>query len=245
MQRVTPMTNLARAKLLAVGLTTVLAGAAPAFSAEEAPTRMVYRVQHSKYGDVGSYTNVVEKNADTTTVTTQGRMRVSILGVSAYRQEFDRVERWMGSRLVNFHGVTTVNGKRTEVNGAADGEHFTLITPIGMVTAPINVKPANPWSEVVLSADTIVTPEEGSVEKVSVMGGESAPITINGHNVAARHYRMQFLSGPKRYEVWFDGGGIPVRFADVSPNEMTTFNLSECEGAAVCQSYSARAIDPR
>jgi hypothetical protein len=205
---------------------------------------MVYRVQHPKYGDVGTYTNTVEKSAGDTTVTTQGRVKVSIFGVVAYHQEFDRIEHWIGSRLVNFHGVTTKNGKRTEVNGVAAGGQFTLTTPTGTISAPNNVKLANPWSEAVLksgavlSSQIVVTPEKGSLEKVSVTGGESAEVMINGHEIETRHYRMEFQDAPKSYEVWFDGGGIPVRFADVSGPETVTFNLAECEGAAVCSWYS-------
>jgi hypothetical protein len=224
----------ARFRFVAIGLVIgILAGevTVPASAAPEAPIRMLYRVQHSKYGDVGSYTNTIEKDADITTVNTQGLIKVSVLGIPAYSQVFDRVERWKGSRLVNFHGV---NGKRIEVNGSAQGDHFTLSTPAGTIAAPINLKPANPWSDAVLSSDSILTPEEGRVEKVSVSGGEPAPVIINGHSFDTRHYQIQRLGGPKRYEVWFDGEGIPVRFADISPTETITFNLSQCEGAAVC-----------
>jgi hypothetical protein len=235
----------ARFRFVAIGLAAgILAGevTVPASAATEAPMRMVYRVQHSKYGDVGSYTNTIEKDADITSVNTQGRIKVSVLGIPAYSQAFDRVERWQGSRLVNFHGVTTDNGKRIEVTGAAEGDHFTLTTPTGTIGAPANVKLANPWSDALLSADTIVTPEEGGVEKVSVSDGESAPITINGHSIDTRHYRIQRQGGPKRFEVWLDGEGIPVRFADVSPSETLTFNLSECEGAAVCPLLIQQAL---
>ena len=179
----------ARFSVFAIALASgvlVAEGLVPASSAAEAPTRMVYRVQHSKYGDVGTYTNTIEKNADTTTVNTEGRIKVSLLGIPAYSQAFDRVERWQGSRLVNFHGETTDNGKRIEVTGAAEGDHFTLTTPSGTIGAPANVKLANPWSGALLGAETIVTPEEGSVEKVSVSGGESAPITINGLDPAEK-----------------------------------------------------------
>ena len=215
-----------------------------ASSAAEPPTRMVYRVEHSKYGDVGTYTNIVEKNADTTTVNTQGRIKVSVLGIPAYRQSFDRVERWKGSRLVNFHSVTTENSKRTEVNGEAIGDQFTLVTPAGTVAAPANVRPANPWSDAVLSADTILTPDEGRVEKVSVSGGETAPIMINGHTVDTRHYRIQRLEG-KRYEVWLNGEGIPVRFAEITPKETINFNLSECQGATVCLTLNGQSLARR
>lgn len=230
------------AATLALG---TLAGAVPALTAEETPakdtpTKMVYQVQHSKHGNVGTYTNTIEENAGTTTVKTQGRMKVSVLGIPAYRQEFDRVERWMGPRLVNFSGVTTENGKRTEVTGTAEGDHFALNTPSGTVTAPAGVKTANPWSEAILNADTVMAPQEGKVEMVSVTGGETVPVAINGHNVMTRHYQVKRLGGPKRYEVWFDDQGIPVRFADVSPSDTVTFNLSECEGSAVCGLYNTR-----
>jgi hypothetical protein len=238
----------AQFRLLAITLAAgAFAGGALilASSAAEPTERMVYRVEHSKYGDVGTYTNIVERAADTTTVNTQGRIKVSILGISAYRQSFDRVERWKGSRLVNFHGVTTENGKRTEVNGEAVGDQFTLSTGAGRIGAPADVRPANPWSDAVLSANTILTPDEGRVEKVSVSGGETAPITINGHAVDTRHYRIQRLEGPKRYEVWLDGEGIPVRFADINPKETITLNLSECQGAAVCLLLNGQSLAKR
>jgi hypothetical protein len=240
----------ARFHFLAVGLASaIVTGTVSANAAEDTPRKMVYRVQHPKYGDVGTYTNTIEKAAGNTTVTTQGRVKISIFGVVAYRQEFVCIERWIGSRLVNFHGVTTKNGRRTEVNGAATGSEFTLTTPAGTVSVPDNVKLANPWSETilksgaVLSSQIVVTPERGSVEKVSVTGGEPAAVTLNGYEIETRHYRMEFQDAPESYEVWFDEGGIPVRFADVSGNDTVTFNLTECEGAAVCSGYAARATE--
>jgi len=213
------------------------------YAVEVTPTKLVYRVEHPKYGDIGTYTNIIEKNADQTTVTTQGRVKVLILGVVAYRQKFDRIERWIGSRLVNFHGVTTKKGKKTEVDGIAAGDRFTLTTPTGTVNAPINVKLANPWSETILRSNSIlnsqivVTPENGRVENVSVKGAKATEVAINGQEIETRHYRMDLQDEPKSYEVWFDEGGIPVRFADVSKTETITFDLVECEGPAVCSWY--------
>ncbi len=66
-----------------------LSGTGPAGSG----TAPLYPVQHPKYGDVGTYTNTIEKAADSTTVSTQGRIKVSVLGIPVYRQSFDRVER--------------------------------------------------------------------------------------------------------------------------------------------------------
>ena len=206
---------------------------------------MVYQVRHSKYGDIGSYTNTVQENADRTTVNTQGHIKVSILGVPAYRQDFDRTEHWKGARLVSFHGETTENGKKTELDGIAEGDHFTLVAPAGTATAPMDVRPANPWSDKMLTGDTILMPDQGHVERVAVTGGETVPLMVNGHSVATRHYRIQRPDPQKRYELWFDGDGVPVRFADISPKETITFNLSQCEGAAVCPLLRDQTIAQR
>ena len=236
----------ARVRFVAALLVTLaLADAQRASFAEEASTKLTYRVSHSKYGDVGTYSNTIEKSADGASVRTEGSVSVSILGISAYRQSFDRTEHWQGSRLVSFPGITTENGKRTEVNGAADGDHFALATPSGTVTAPGNVRPANPWSEDVLRSETILKPESGKVEKVAASGGELVPIAANGQTVQARHYQIKTLEGLKRYDVWFDGQGIPIRFADVSPSETITFNLSECEGSNNCQLYNREELARR
>ena len=82
------------------------------------------------------------------------------------------------------------------------------------------------------------------MEKVSVSGGEPAPIMINGHSLETRHYRIQRPEG-KRYEVWLDGDGVPVRFADISPKETISFDLSECQGAAVCLSLNGQSLAKR
>ena len=95
--------------LISLLLGSMLIESVPALSAS--PERMVYRVQHSRYGNIGTYSNAVEKSGNITTVTTEAHILVSVLGVVLYRQDIARQERWNADRLVAFHGVTTVNGK--------------------------------------------------------------------------------------------------------------------------------------
>src|ERR1700694_1488364 len=112
-------------------LGSMLIESVPALSAS--PERMVYRVQHSRYGNIGTYSNAVEKAGNATTVTTEGHILVSVLGVVLYRQDITRQERWTADRLVSFHGVTTVNGKSIELTGSADGDRFVLMSPDGPI----------------------------------------------------------------------------------------------------------------
>ncbi|HEY4265245.1 MAG TPA: DUF6134 family protein [Micropepsaceae bacterium] len=197
----------------------------PAHSAAPAVQRLTYSVHHSRYGTLGTYTNAVTKSGDMTTVNTEVHIQLSILGVVLYRQEAMRQERWNAGRLVAFHGVTTVNGRSFEMNGAAQGERFVMMSPDGEITAPASVKIANPWSSEVLRGDTLLTPDRGRMENVQVKAAENTSIPINGRAMPAKRYEIDRLDGQKRYEIWMDDGDIPVMFTLYNPNGSVTFTL--------------------
>ena len=210
--------------LISFLLSPLLVRSVPALSAS--PERMVYRVQHSRYGNIGTYSNAVEKAGNVTTVTTEAHILVSVLGVVLYRQEIARQERWNADRLVSFHGVTTVNGKAYELTGSADGDHFVLMSPNGPIVAPASVRIANPWSADVLRGDTLLTPDRGRLENVQVKTTEETSLAINGRATRTKHYEINRLDGTKRYEVWLDDQGTPVQFITYNPNGMVTFTLT-------------------
>jgi hypothetical protein len=206
--------------LIVVG---VLSSASPASAALQ---KFVYQVRHSTYGTIGTYTNSVETSGDNTTVTTEGRIRVAILGIVLYRQDFDRIERWIGERLISFQGMTTTNGRSTEVKGEAEGDRFAVRSPNGSFTAPADVKPANPWSDVVLMGATMMTPDRGLLEDVTIRPAEMTELEINGSMVRARRYEIARLSGEKRYEVWLDDEGTTVMFNVNTRRGLVTFTLT-------------------
>jgi hypothetical protein len=194
--------------------------------AAPAPQRMIYSVHHSRYGNIGTYSNAVDKTGDMTTVTTDAHIQVSLLGIVLYRQDAQRQERWSGNRLVAFHGVTTVNGKAMEMTGAAQGDQFIMMGPEGDIIAPASVKLANPWSSEVLRGTTLLTPDRGRMEDVEVKGGEETMVAVNGKQTRTKRYEIDRLDGQKRYEVWLDGSGTPVMFTTYNPNGTVTFTLN-------------------
>ena len=215
-------------KLTAFALLSMLAAPIVASDVSAAPAqqKMVYQVHHSRYGDIGTYTNSVEKAGDMTTVTTDAHIQVSLLGVVLYRQEAQRQERWNGNRLVSFHGVTTVNGKALEMTGAAQGDQFVMMGPEGDIIAPAGVKLANPWSGDVLRGKTLLTPDRGRMEDVDVKDGGETMVAINGKQTRAKRFEIDLLDGKKRYEVWLDDRGTPVKFTTYNPNGTVTFTLN-------------------
>jgi hypothetical protein len=212
--------------LIALGLSGLTGASEPAAAAPAAPQRLVYEVHHSRYGTIGTYTNAVEKSGDSTTVSTEAHITVSLLGVVLYRQEASRREQWTGNRLMSFKGVTTINGKPMEMTGEAQGDRFVMMSPEGDIVAPATVRIANPWSPDVLHGDTILTPDRGRMENVKVKGGEEASVALNGRSTKAKRYEIDRLDGSKRYEVWLDASGTPVQFTMYNPGGTVTFTLS-------------------
>ncbi len=198
---------------------TTGAGAAPE------PQKFVYTIHHSRYGKIGTFTNTVVRNGDDTTVSTEVRIAVSILGVTFYRQDASRQEQWDGDRLVSFHGITTTNGNAIKLDGSAQGDHFVLKTPGGEKVAPANVRLANPWSPAILGGNFLFTPDRGRLDKVRVSGGDPASFTVAGRAVQAKKYNVYLLDGMKKYEVDLDGRGVPVQFVVFGDNGAITFTL--------------------
>jgi uncharacterized protein DUF6134 len=200
----------------------IFALGAPAHSASAQTQKLVYTVHHSRYGTIGTYTNTVEKAGDNTIVKTEAHVAVSLLGVSFYRQDASREERWNGDRLVSFHGVTTVNGHSLELNGMAEGDRFVLKSPEEEIAAPANVRLANPWSALVLRGDVMITPDRGRMENVQIKAAETATLSLGKGRVRARRYEIDRLDGQKRYEVFLDDRGTVVMFSSFSPDGTTT-----------------------
>lgn len=142
--------------------------------------QMVYKVEHSTYGDIGTYSNVVTTSGDTTTVKTSVHLAVKMLGVVMHREDDERTEQWQNNRLVAFHGVTDKNGKTIEVNGQAHDDQFIITTPSGTYAAPASVHPANPWSAAALQSTTMMQVDTGKVGPVKVLGGKETTVEVGG-----------------------------------------------------------------
>ena len=207
-----------------IGITAGLAFSAGPAQAEA--YQLDYTVSHSKYGDIGTYTNVVDTEGQTTTVTTRLNVQVRFLGIPAYRQTAQRVEKWEGGRLVALHAVTATNGKNSEVDGAAKSNHFEIMTAKGPEEAPALVRVANPWSPAVLNGDTIIAPDDGTVSKVQISAPQDTTVTAGNTAVPVKQYDIDLVGINKRYQVWFDGSGTPVKFDMIEDGSTVTFTLA-------------------
>ena len=194
----------------------------------EAPAQFSYRVSHSVFGDIGTYTNTIEPSRDSTTVQTQAHFEVKLLGVRMYREDAERIERWQGNRLVSFRGRTDKGHGPAEVKGEARGNAFVITSPQGTTTtAPWSVHPANPWSSGFLHSTTMMRPDSGKLEQVRIGPGQETTVNIDGAAIPAVKYEVD---GSARYTVWLDGRGVPVKFIVDDDTGKVTFTLAKCTG---------------
>jgi len=200
--------------------------AAPADAAREVYT---YRVIHPTYGEIGTYTNTVDRSGGDAKVQTELKIAVKKIGIVVYRQEARRAEHWLNDRLVSFESVTVTNGTKLEVRGEARDNGFAITTPSGTQIAPGNVHPSNPWSAMVLKTDYMMSTKTGRLTHVRVSGGEEEPVALAGSTMRLHQYE---IVGDKRQFVWLDSGGTPVAFRTEEDGAQVDFVLAPPQEAA-------------
>src|SRR5260370_14402801 len=188
--------------LLACAVLGTAFAAGPARAAREV---YAYRVVHPTYGDIGTYTNVVDRAGDDPNGRTELEVAVNAIGIVMYRQEARRTEHWRNDRLGSLESVPVTNGDKLEVHGEARDGGFAITTPSGTVVAPSNVHPSNPWSAMVLNTDYMMSTKTGRLIHVRVSGGEEEDVALNGNTMRLHQYEIM---GDKRKLVWLDERGI-------------------------------------
>ena len=241
-RRGAPKARFGRAGFMIAVLAGLFAAGIAAPARAQMPLQLTYDVSHSVFGHIGTYTNTILPTTGGTTVETQAHFLVKLLGLPLYSEQAQRTEEWQGSRLIAFHSVTDKNGNRPlVVRGAAQGNSFVITSPQGTVTAPANVRPANPWSAVFLGSSTMMRPDTGALEHVRVSALGPKNVTVNGQTIPTQAYEV---IGDRKYVVYFDGRGVPVKFVADDSSGKVTFTLIKCGGCALAVSYLGSSHAP-
>lgn len=200
-----------------------------------------YRVIHPVYGDIGSYTNVIEDRGAEISVRNKVRVTVKVLFAVAYDQKGENSELWRNGRIVSFDGHMRKNGKKSSIRGYADGEKFIIEGKRGTVEAPANVFPNNPWSTSILAADTLMGTSSGTLYRVRSTKGTERVIQIDGKPLKTQYFKVE---GDARYEIWFDEAGVPVQFADIGKDTTITYQLARRSVMPIPKVYKSSIAGP-
>lgn len=209
----------------ALGL-SVVGGVAPALAGQQLYT---YSVVHPIYGEIGTFTDMIDRSPEAVRIDARLRIAVKILGVVAYREESDTTEVLRGSRLVSLQSVTDKDGRHLEVHGEAQGDQFMVNATAGSYAAPATIAPSDPWLLKRTGDELVVSTTTGKMVNVQISGGEYDTVSISGASVPARHY---IVNADKRQEVWLDSRDIPIKFRSVENGTPIDFVLQNATAAA-------------
>lgn len=216
----------------AMGL-TVIASAAPALAGQQTYT---YVVVHPIYGEIGTFTDTIDRSPDTTRIDARLRVAVKLLGIVAYREESDATEIMRGDRLVSLQSVTEKEGRHLEVHGEAQGDQFVVNATAGSFAGPATTAPSDPWALKRTGEGTVVSTSTGKIVNVHISGGDYDTVSVNGASVSARHF---VVMGDKRQEVWLDNREVPVMFRSIENGTPIDFVLQNATTAAGTTSVAA------
>jgi len=215
----------ARAIVAAMGL-SVIAGITPALAG---PQVYIYSVVHPIYGEIGTFTDTIDRSPEATRIDSRLRIAVKFLGIVVYRQEANTTEIMRGNRLVSLQSATEKDGQHLEVHGEARGDQFVVTTTAGSFIGPAAIAPSDPWVLKHTGEATVVFTDTGRITNLHVSGGDYDAVSLNGAPVSTRHF---VVIGDKRQEVWLDNREIPVMFRTVENGTPIDFVLQNAPAAA-------------
>lgn len=216
-------------RILASGFAAALLSLAPLGAASAATQVLTYKVEHPKYGDIGTYTNIVSQNGAAAEVRTDLHIAVKIIGIPLFHQDATRDEHWVNQRLVGFQSSTDDNGTQISVNGSADGNGFVIQSSSnGKLTAPPQVHPSNPWAPFVLHTDTMMSTKTGRVTPVVVRDTGLVNATFDGQPMSVHQWTVD---DDKHQVVWVDDRGIVVAFQTEEQGAAINFVLQHTAAA--------------
>ena len=206
-----------------------------------------YDVVHSVYGNIGTFTESIDRSADTTRIDTHVRIAVKILGIVAHRKESDRTEIFRGDRLVSLRSATVTNGTRLDIQGEARGDRFVVTSPAGVVEAPGDVAPSDPWVLRDRGVATVVSVETGRIVTMRITGGEPEMVSLQGTTVPTRHFTARGEQEQEmQHEIWLNDRDVPVKFRILDGGKAVDFVLaSPLQDATVAEAHQVPTANVR
>lgn len=179
-----------------------------------------FRIQHSKYKDIGTHSLTFARSNGDVVVDVAVRIKVKLLFITAHSVVADRRETWRDGRFVAYRSRTNENNTVVEVSVRTEAGKLVIEGPEGKVETDGTVFPTNPWHPEIVKAGLLMDTKTGALLKVAVAAAGEGQIAVAGKTVKARKY---VVSGDLERELWFDAEGNLLQFRFVSDGATLTF----------------------
>jgi MFS family permease len=175
-------------------------------SAEASPTAttsQIYRVTHSLFGEVGTFTQSITHDGDRIVVDSHLDVQVTVLFSKIVLHEVRSTVReiWSAGRLLTYDSVTLEDGELTEIHGRAEDDAFTISGPSGEARLPADISSLTRWSIALTHMNLLLSPETGRLRRVAITGGARQRLDLGNGPVLTTHF---IAHGDESFELWYD-----------------------------------------
>lgn len=183
--------------------------------------------------DIGFQTNKVVQQGDSTIHTCQIRLKIKVLGITAYRYEMDFEEEWRGGELVSLNSTCNDDGDDAYARVKREGDGLMIDGSGYQGPCPLGVATTSYWSFDFMRRKTWISTQSGDMLPMSAtnvgpakIAGPSGPVTADRWDVKGGYDVSVFYLDGEWLSISFDAGGETATYVPdtTAPQFMAAWN---------------------
>jgi len=183
--------------------------------------------------DIGFQTNKVTRRGDVIVHECQARLKVKVLGITAYRYELDFVEEWRDGDLVSMSSKCNDDGDADYVEIKRGGDGLEIDGSGYQGPCPLGVATSSYWSYEFMQRPVWISTQTGALLNMSTSNAGAAEITGPSGQTAAERWAVTggydvsvFYKDRDWVSIAFDAGGEEATYVpdSLNPQFMPVWN---------------------
>ena len=147
--------------------------------------------------------DLLDKGGGERQLTSQARMAVKILFVTAYTYDHHDVEHWTGDCLSKLDSKTDDNGDKYRVDVQRQGAATVVKTRDGTRTLSDCVLTFAYWNPAMLKQTRLLNSQDGEHVEVKITDAGADSILVRGVKMAARRYELRSTNQKLSIDLWY------------------------------------------
>jgi len=171
----------------------------------------------------GTHKVSFDREDDRLIATTDVDLRVGAGPITFFSYRLDATEEWQGDQLVSVRGKLKDGGDRESVEAEKNGESIKVSGSRFEGDAPADILPSSHWRSEIVTADRILSTENGDLISINPKSAGEDTVTIDGETITATRYE---IDSDVPYTIWYDEQGRWVKLEFTARGEKIEYRLA-------------------
>jgi hypothetical protein len=151
---------------------------------------------------VGEHRVSISELENATRVEVEAEIDVSVLSFPLYSYRHRAAEVWRGGCIAQLETRTDDDGEELRVEARRDRDALLVEAPVGRETLEGCVRTFAYWDPDLLASDRLLNTQTGAYESTRLEEVGAKPLTFNGRELGARHYRLK-VADETTIDLWY------------------------------------------